>query len=706
MAWDWVPEDWDQAGALIDEAPAPVSDPFLDAMNLPPVPEVDPAGVPIDPGPTNEEILSQLVGATVDASNEPAAAVPDPEVAAILDAVDQPVATGFAPAPVPGPELSRIGVPPMQQTDAQEAGLPEPTAPPPGPTPEWAGGDREAAARVGEMEAMAPEDAAAVQASQAFEQQQAAVTARADAERENQQRAIENAKILERGAEEATRESYEIAEEAKQIASQKIDRDRWWNSRTGGQQAAAYIAAAMGGWLNPKGANTTVALMKGQIDADVDAQMFDIGNQKGALDIRRTLAADIYARTGDAFKAAEGARLVQYEGMDAMLAEQQVQLDPAGTKARYIAGERMKWRQAAEAQRQKVEDGLWERQKDAAKMQSDRAAIEQRAEAARIGAEQRDKASRRQAYQAGRRLELDRDKMEAKREADAAALEIAKAGKGAAEQKARAEKVHKQGITGMAMADGSPFVAPDSTTARSIENTLAAGSRIIHSLDRLEDSYADDGWRSDTYASDSFQRAKADEGDIILGFAQELVNLGAISKEDMALVEKQWGEVSLTGARDPTAGIQAMKENIKRRIDSTMRYKTNEDGRRYDGGAWDPGVDEGVDKKQQERSDQQEQDEYVSRYGQTPDEFVENWSKKVKGWDEAGVPESERWSQEEEHIRTEAEVGSIADYPSEGSRQFEQAMEFGLSPTEKREKARARGRKKSLLLKGGRLGKE
>lgn len=157
----------------------------------------------------------------------------------------------------------------------------------------------------------------------------------ADAEQQNQASLAHNLAEKDRAVAEANAKSEQLDIEWQRIANTKIDRDRWWNSRSTGQHLANLIGSIAGGVManSNGGRNPHLEAMSREIDRDIAVQTADIQNGMEGLRARKGIVAEIYARTGDLFQAQEAARIGALGSMrNELLARQQL-FDPRGTQA-------------------------------------------------------------------------------------------------------------------------------------------------------------------------------------------------------------------------------------------------------------------------------------------------------------------------------------------------------------------------------------
>lgn len=158
------------------------------------------------------------------------------------------------------------------------------------------------------------------------------------ASEENRGRAEQNLADRQHAAAETSRKMAELDAQASEIASRKVDPERYWSSRTTGQKLWSLVGAIAGGIQggtagNNSGRNSFLEDLNRTIDADIDAQKANLHNAWQGVTQRRGILADEYARTGDMFQASEAVRIAAWAGVRDELAARQQLFDPRGTTA-------------------------------------------------------------------------------------------------------------------------------------------------------------------------------------------------------------------------------------------------------------------------------------------------------------------------------------------------------------------------------------
>lgn len=269
----------------------------------------------------------------------PSAAAFPPEAPPVEPIVEEPVDVTAPPTLPQATDADRGRATPPQVQRDPAIGYPPPEwgyTPPAAPTTEPL-----APIAVEEqatfLEAQGPEYIATQRARLEDERAQQTAERLLEETERNRRAAVENKQTYDRARERATVEHDEIRAEAKKLGAQQIDPDRWWASRSTGQEVAAYLSAAIAGYLNPTGKNSALENIMAAIDRDIQVQQANLANARGALEMRAGLVGDLFARTGDEYRAAETARLAAMEGIDARLAAEAQKYEPGSTSALRIA---------------------------------------------------------------------------------------------------------------------------------------------------------------------------------------------------------------------------------------------------------------------------------------------------------------------------------------------------------------------------------
>lgn len=179
----------------------------------------------------------------------------------------------------------------------------------------------------------------------------------ADADYQTQQ---QNLAMRDKAIRDAQAKSAQLDADAQRIANTKID-------PTGGmsvpQRLAGLVAAVVGGLYQGRtgsARNPGLDALNDVINRNIETQKADLASQREGLQQRRGALAEEYARTGDLYQAAEVTRLAALKHADELLATQQQDYAPEGTRGLQIAqmraGVQAQQAQAMQAYQQKQFD--------------------------------------------------------------------------------------------------------------------------------------------------------------------------------------------------------------------------------------------------------------------------------------------------------------------------------------------------------------
>lgn len=333
----WPPPGWGVATdttEVADSLEVPSSESLFDPADFPIAKDLYAAQVAKDQTDwTAAEEAKQRFEAQAEAVNAP----PPPAENVVPEATPEPaIAPEVAPAEAAWPPVEWTpDAVSGGYTEAQDDRLPEPEEEPLDPyetlTPAETVDDR-----YDEYSRMSPE-ALAKQYAEEDEQKRSYFAGEQEtilhedriAQRENEAR-----DQLARN--NATRQTNELRQDIERLAEQDVDPGRWKDSRSPLQTAAMYLTAMMGGFLAPQngGKNRGLDMIMRYIDQDIDAQKADLANQRGALDQRQSLIAELKKTNGDSYRADEAARVIRLKQAGQMLAVEAEKYDPDGTAAR------------------------------------------------------------------------------------------------------------------------------------------------------------------------------------------------------------------------------------------------------------------------------------------------------------------------------------------------------------------------------------
>jgi hypothetical protein len=111
---------------------------------------------------------------------------------------------------------------------------------------------------------------------------------------------------------------------AAKVQEGKVDPDRFWSSRSEGQQAALLISAMLGGFTEGftqgRVRNRAVGIIENAINRDINAQKANIMAARGALESQQGIVSAFYRQLGNVDRAAELGRVAMYDAYKVKLA--------------------------------------------------------------------------------------------------------------------------------------------------------------------------------------------------------------------------------------------------------------------------------------------------------------------------------------------------------------------------------------------------
>lgn len=425
-----------------------------------------------------------------------------------------------------------------------------------------------------------------------------------DAAVKTREQAERNAKAYENSVAEAQRQSAQLQADAAELAKDKVDSSRWWGSRSTLQTIAAFGAAIVGGLTQARkgGPNTGLQMIDQAIERDIQEQVTNLQNRRAALGERRGLVAEMFARSGNLYQAAETARIAMYEKTIGALEAERQNYDPRGTAAFQIADSirGLRAQQAAYLQKhaETAQKDFYERYKLA---QKDREIdINEAKTGADISKTQAEAAKLRGALGGaggGAGLAavgpLDRAKLAAMhfttlppegltfknikeysswleaRSKDNTVSEPER--KAAADQK---KLLMERTIPGVVNYDEQGHAVPfliqgDETVSRQLKTKFAATQRIVDILDHAMALRT--GWSSDTAKGEEWQRLQSLWGDAVMA-AKEAGHLGALAGPDMDVIGRWLGTKDPTELRGVEAAVGQARQNFVDGIRNDMQH--------------------------------------------------------------------------------------------------------------------------------------
>ncbi len=402
--------------------------------------------------------------------------------------------------------------------------------------------------------------------------------------------------VFQRASTDLMRERQALRDEAKRLASQDVDPDRWWASRSTGQQVALAISAGLGGFLNPGGRNSTIEMIEGAINRDIDAQKATLAGRRDLIGQQQGILAEISAQTGDEYRATEAVRLAAMQNVRLKIAQERLRYDPRGTQAQHLANFQVAWEQAEAAALAKADAELHKRGMEAAKHELD---VRKQAEDERHNRYSERNTSYATSVTARgqlldgakanrlwnpktRRWEVDptapvneKDQLELRRlraqadkdEADARLAQSNAGGGPGGDPNA----VGGPDGTAYRNKDGSTFAIKDEFRRKRISELNVANQNIRRMADLVAIMRADKGGASSKIGSDEYQElaSLAAQTDFE---TYKAFGLGAPSAGDTQMAANARGGKDITSfIHDPSAGFQAYADGIEKKLNTEMR---------------------------------------------------------------------------------------------------------------------------------------
>lgn len=365
---------------------------------------------------------------------------------------------------------------------------------------------------------------------------------------------------------ELQKERDAVSLELQQLSKQGVNNDHWWESRSTGQKIASYMTAIIGGLLAPHrgGKNSGIEFIMSAIDQDIATQQANLQNRRGVLSERRGLVGDLAAQNNDVLRSADTARIAALQSLDARLAAEASQYDPAGTTARRITEARVAVRQKQAEAAQAMEQKMYDRTKDAADLEL------------KFRAERRQAAANAETRRHNMAMEKhDRDKLEAER-----ATKPTKAGPTVTGNAVHGISFKTLGPDGKPVTLKSVEVGNDATAKKL--NEVMEGSR--KKIDALADIKSIGPGRN---VINDEQKAILSAAQARIRIAEQQLIPGVPSDKDAAIIDRA------QGVSDATAFWSALDADERQRVldyieDTTVR-DTNSTLQQYLGAdaSWD-----------------------------------------------------------------------------------------------------------------------
>lgn len=564
LEWEWIPPDWleQQPATAPQLAIAPTGTPGTVATVAPLGAGAPPTAAPIAaPMPEEKEPelpLARWAGVEplglqpLDPYQEEPAAEPDTFGARMLDARPDadPYAFGTQPDPLGGPQ-GPVHFPVEEN----------PANPLPSSQALYEGGTPKSQAALVENEfqwrrRMDPRQVA-MDRVQAAQREQ-------DFIRDEEDRAFQKRTEREHAAQaaydkamaEAKTERIALQEEAKKSGSES-----WWETRSTGQEIAAFIAAIGGGLLAPYhgGRNSGLEMILASIDRHT-------ADRKQRLAERRGLLGEQIEQNADDLRAGRVAALADYERAKHDILKAAAELDPAGTQARNLfaaaAGVENAMQEKARAievedrgHKLKLEEFDWKKKQDQEELRLKRAAAGAAAQA-----------------RADARAEKEKDRALEKYKAD---LQYGHQ----REKEAREIQQHDEARTLNVPGTGQTVKVKDPTVRAKLEEATAGVTRLSRQIDNAKRLRAQmSGVRGDTgsvfgFAPEAFKTDKRKRieavGGQMLGSIKQIEELGAFDKGVERYGDLVMGD--LGGFSDPIPRLEEMRKDAIANLQTKIR---------------------------------------------------------------------------------------------------------------------------------------
>jgi hypothetical protein len=418
-------------------------------------------------------------------------------------------------------------------------------------------------------------------------------------------RKLRNAETYEASIAKANERTEALYQRSQDIGAQKVDTDRWFNSRsTAGKIGVALAVLASGqlGIASGRGGNESMDLFQSLINQDIETQKFNI--QKGIQDLSRDqgIVATLYKQTGDLYEATETARLASYEAGLAKIDGELARMDPEGTQAVAMEVQKRQLHGKVEAQRAAIAakhraDAMEEAKHNVEIMDKKSAAKKRDAEVRKLEAETKklnqrgggggakpkvgSVAEQEHLVATGYLPHKDRFglRIPAPGEEAARLRASAPSNPGSVKEDAMTRKYQAEAtkaereigpetlaVPGVVDGKGKPVLFQDSKTALEVAKLKTDTFYGAEIMDSMIAAIEDNGWSSDTLRSPEWQRAKTNAAELTIVY-KDVGEYGVIAGADLDLINAQSGlGDDVTGVRNPIAGLKQARHNLEKRL--------------------------------------------------------------------------------------------------------------------------------------------
>lgn len=380
---------------------------------------------------------------------------------------------------------------------------------------------------------------------------------------------------------EARAEREARAVRAKELANTKIDRGRWWHSRSTAEKIAGIIGAMAGGLTAPYrgGRNDGIAMLMKAVDDDVADQKAEIASKREALADEGRTAEQRYADDENDYREAELRRQAGYQRVRNEIVTDMQQYNQRGAKAQMYRDAILGIDAKAKAADDAAEAAATKRKIDLAKLGLDVEAAQLARD--KFNADRADKQAK-----AGKVKEVD--PLDVQRSAaDLQSLNIKvpnfagtlsiKQAKGLLEAGKSSEEYEKAARENKAENVAIADILLDNGEQARFKDPIAVGKskgqaeQAVTLIDELARLVAQNGFESDVLKSPEWVKAKGALAELLLT-SKNVDQLGVLSGDDIRLeMEKITGGLDPTGMRSAIVGLMAGRDRLVNKLNFEMK---------------------------------------------------------------------------------------------------------------------------------------
>lgn len=251
-----------------------------------------------------------------------------------------------------------LGLPQPPPAPPQAAAPPPPPRPVPLPTPQTIATQQQQGY---------DQERAGIQAGAAAKGQMAQVEGSGElkAAQETEKRQADDAAAKAQADQEIQARRAALATDVENLSNTRVDPNRLVNSADTWQKVVGAISIGLGGWAarakGGNGQNVALAIIQGQIDKDIQAQMADLETKKSALNAKGTLLQQDIALGRDATDARAKATSALY---DTAMREVAAQVKMIGTQSAAAEGQQLMGQ--LEQKKAQADEAHWQAQQSIA----------------------------------------------------------------------------------------------------------------------------------------------------------------------------------------------------------------------------------------------------------------------------------------------------------------------------------------------------